>query len=244
MKEKIRKFLYQHGYKNSIIQKTWILLSFPYKRYRDKIKIKNIQKKGNELLNEIINISKKCGITIWPEYGTLLGAYREKSFISYDIDIDLGILKSDFTPEFKKALSEKGFIIIRYFYIVNIKTGIKEIRELTYSYKGINFDLFLSDVEGSKRAVYVFPSKINDLDNKFNIRKYTVEYSTELETITINNNNFTYPGNVKKYLKTIYGDNFMTPIKNWQAPQYNPNMIMLKNTEVYGEMHLNKINSI
>lgn len=244
MKNKIRNFLYQHGYKNSLLQKIWILLSLPYKRYKEKIKIRNIQKKGDELLNEILNISKECGVIIWPEYGTLLGAYREKSFISHDIDIDLGILISDFTPELKKTLTKKGFSIVRYFNIVNFKTGKTEIRELTYNYKGINFDLFLSDIENNKRFVYVFPSKIDDLDNKFNIRKYTVEYCTELEQITINKNKFTYPGNVKNYLKAIYGDNFMTPIKNWQPLQNNPAMVMLNNTEAYGEMYLNKTNSI
>lgn len=36
----------------------------------------------------------------------------------------------------------------------------------------------------------------------------------------------------------------MTPIKNWQPLQNNPAMVMLNNTEAYGEMYLNKTNSI
>ena len=81
MKNKIRSFLYQHGYKNSLLQKIWILLTLPYKKYKENINIRNVQRKGDDLLNKIISISKECGIIIWPEYGTLLGAYREKSFI-------------------------------------------------------------------------------------------------------------------------------------------------------------------
>lgn len=244
MKKKIRSFLYQHGYKDSLLQKIWILLTLPYKKYKENINIRNVQRKGDDLLNKIISISKECGVIIWPEYGTLLGAYREKSFISYDIDIDLGMLFSDFTSKFKNALAENGFKVVRSFYVVNQKTGMKEIRELTYNYNGLNFDLFLSDLVEEKRFIYVFPTRVNDIENKFNIKKYTVEFSTNFETVTINNNKFAYPGRIKEYLKSIYGDNFMTPIKNWQPPKDNPNMIMLKSTEVYGEMHLNNTTSV
>jgi len=51
-----------------------------------------LAKEGLEKLMYILN---KAKIAVWLDCGTLLGAIREKNFIEYDFDIDLGIKIDD-----------------------------------------------------------------------------------------------------------------------------------------------------
>jgi phosphorylcholine metabolism protein LicD len=53
--------------------------------------VKNLK----SILEYADNLFKENGIKYWLDYGTLLGAVRERSLIEYDTDIDVGILYED-----------------------------------------------------------------------------------------------------------------------------------------------------
>jgi len=60
--------------------------------YLDLIKI---QEKGVKLMYQVKNILDTNNIPFWIEYGTALGAIREKRFIPWDSEIDIGLLEEN-----------------------------------------------------------------------------------------------------------------------------------------------------
>lgn len=234
MKTLLRNFLYKYGYSNSILQKVWIQVCKPFEHRKKERRINSILNTGNELLLLIKEITQQTGILIWPEFGTLLGAFREKSFISFDPDIDLGIMAKDYTPELINIFRDKGCSIHRRMYMINNKLKEKRLIEVTLKYKGILFDLFISDdAPSDKRKVYVSYKIFDEILRKFKVKYYLVDYTDQLQKIYINNIELYYPGNPYIYLKSIYGDSFMTPVKNWIPPKSNPIMTFLNQDETY-----------
>lgn len=102
---------------------------------------------GLEALDKIYKIFKTNNVNIWFEYGTLLGAYREKGFIPYDYDIDLGMYSEDYTPELERELFDAGFSIKRMFYKVeNLHPSTKCLTEISLDYKGLQIDVFMATI--------------------------------------------------------------------------------------------------
>lgn len=236
MKQIIRYFLYKNGYNNSILQKVWITLMSPYVNYKNRQKSKRIRIIGEDLLLILKRISEQVGIDIWPEFGTLLGAYRDKSFISYDPDIDMGLFSDSFTDELMTALLKYGIKRKRSLYLIDSNSNEKRLIEMSLTYKGLIFDVFLSDkVNENSRRVYVSYEKINELDNKYKVKFYTVEYSGGPVVVQINDIKLHYPGDASVYLRSIYGDSFMTPIKDWRPPKRNHILTYLDETKIYAE---------
>lgn len=73
---------------------------FFYEEVRDGFYIPSIMKRawgaGLTILSEIDRICRKYEIPYYAGYGTLLGAVRSASFIAWDDDIDLMMLRSDY----------------------------------------------------------------------------------------------------------------------------------------------------
>ena len=235
-KDKIRTFIYNHGYKGSIFQKIWVLATRPKAAMEYRKKASMVNSLGDGLLRKIGEISGSCHVCIWPEFGTLLGGYRDKSFISFDPDIDLGILRDDLSDGFFRQLEQSGMKRKRSFHLVDVRTGKRRLVELTLNYNGLDFDLFISDRVGeSLRRVYVSYEKIDELDNRFKVKYYTVGYSSRTEDVDINGQILPYPGDAAQYLKSVYGNDFMTPIKGWRPPQSNPIMTFMDPADHYCE---------
>jgi len=58
------------------------------------------------------SLFRENGIRYWLDYGTLLGAVREKDLIDYDTDVDLGMLYSDLGKllDLKERIERDGFV--------------------------------------------------------------------------------------------------------------------------------------
>ncbi len=62
--------------------------------------------------SQIVEIFKEINIDYWIEYGTMLGAVREKGFIPWDSEFDIGIWNNDYITnkdKLLKKISELGF---------------------------------------------------------------------------------------------------------------------------------------
>lgn len=54
-----------------------------------------------------------AGVTAWLTDGTLLGAIRERAFITHDKDMDLGAMITEYSPAALTALIAAGFEVVK-----------------------------------------------------------------------------------------------------------------------------------
>lgn len=59
-----------------------------------------------DMLVELLKVCKKYNLRIWAEGGTLIGAIRHKGFIPWDDDIDMIMLRDDYTKLVEVAAKE------------------------------------------------------------------------------------------------------------------------------------------
>ena len=213
--------------------------------------VKNMRKNHKEKLEEGRRVlfkehAKDCLETIkenldknnlhfWLDYGTLLGAMREKDFIAHDLDIDLGMFYENQVEEVEKAFKEANIKKVREF------TLDGKVVEQTYSYKGLYFDIFYYFKDENLMWTYGFTFKNNklnkvsykdkDVSTGFEGMKYFVK-KRGLETIMIKGKEYTVPENPDGYLRENYGPNYMTPIKEWDYVEAPTNQEKLKGGDI------------
>lgn len=225
------------GYEGSVLQKR----RQSYKEQKlCKEKGTALRKVGIELLNQLFDAAKKSDIGLWLEFGTLLGAFREHSFIAHDYDIDTGMWASDYTLDFENTLLAKGFNKKRVFYQIDVATQKKTMTEVTLSYKGFDVDIFLSfPTQDKKRLVYVYGMESDEMAKCgfYNVREYNLPYIEELQELSINGYVFHGPKNSETTLKCIYGSTFMVPDPMWKTPDSKLNVKLLLFEDFRGQMY-------
>ena len=226
------------GKKGSFLQKRWS--NFCKKRILHR-KIKAIRNNGLDLLNSFQCVCNNKGVKGWPEFGTLLGAYREKSFIPYDYDIDIGMFSDDYNLDFEKDLLLAGFVKKREYFLIAKEHNQSTLTEVCYEYKGIIVDLFLSIRDNNIRKTYVYTDEIENYTDKIKKRKvkyFSFDMAESFDVVTINGISFSGPGNTCKLLKQIYGDDFMQPQSNWIPDPQKQKVTYLDSELYYGECHI------
>ncbi len=187
-------------------------------RIIEKKEAAKVKKHGVEVLALVDRILTEHGSKAFLSFGLLLGAYRDKGFIPYDYDLDLGILASERPDDIVEIMCRNGFKVVRQSYF-------KEDNRITidqFSYNGVPVDFyyfFENDNEG-KFTVYV-PDRHEYKDWK--TANSTDGFPTKM--ILLNKSGFSrhdflganlyMPDEAESWLKDNYGDDFMTPIKNW-----------------------------
>lgn len=172
---------------------------------------------GEKILITLNEICSSCGKSIWLEFGTLLGAYREHNFISHDYDMDLGMYFDEYDDDFEACLINNGFKKVHHF--IQCRLGNRFLTEVTWEYEGFHVDIFLCLREEGKRHIFCYGKKDEDTfsQNKWEVLDYTLPEAYPLEVVYINNVICKAPAHVIECLEKFYGDGFMTPDKGSSA---------------------------
>ena len=167
---------------------------------------------------EVLLHAKECfdkaGLFFWIDFGTLLGAYREKDFIKHDMDIDISMFSKDIEVA-KTAMLQGGFKLIRTFEVLDDPTGVEQ----TYIYKGVSLDIYFYIEDGDLMYCRTFFWQPED-DYRFggavevSIRKWFCP-NTGFSTMLFKGQEFNVPKDIVKYLTMNYGTNFMKPDKKF-----------------------------
>lgn len=170
---------------------------------------------GLEILDLFHRISFEQNKAIWLEFGSLLGAYRDHSFIKYDYDMDLGMYQDQYDLDFENSLIMNGFKKKHFFY--QYREGARFLTEVTWEYNGFQIDIFLCTSDGGKRHIFCYDKQDDEAfaENKWMFREYTIPEACPLVKLDLAGMECNAPADPKKCLETYYGDSFMTPIADW-----------------------------
>ena len=177
-----------------------------------------VRKHGVEVLVLVDKILSEYGIRPFLAFGTLLGAYRDKGFIPYDFDLDLGILASERRDDIVEIMCRNGFRVVRQSYF-------KDEDKVTvdqFKYKGVPVDFYYFYEDDHEGKFSVYPPIRHEYKD-WRTANATDGFPTTM--ILLEKTGFTrgdflgakpyMPDAVESWLSDRYGSDFMTPIKNW-----------------------------
>lgn len=150
------------------------------------------------ILTTIYKVFNLYNIDFFLVFGTLLGAYRDKDFISHDTDIDLGILYKDLNnlinsvPDIEK-------------YGIKLKRNSPEL--LSFVYESDYIDIYVFNKDDSDPKYYrcsVYNIESFQIDNGFTKIEFLGQY-------------FNTVNDIEKYLIRHYGNDWNEPIMNKHA---------------------------
>lgn len=198
----------------------WILCN-PWSYFKLKSKLYGIYKqkrfvaKSEEVFRQLSLAidSYPKPLRIWLEFGTLLGAYRDKKVISYDPDVDLGIDEEDFSLDVLDHFEKFGF---KRKIMIKINSDDKSLDGFDAYYKLmykdiVTIDFFLYKTINGKKECFTF-----DYEGKnFEILRTSKIILNNFSLIKMSflGQEFLVPDNVEEHLIEIYGEDFMTPKK-------------------------------
>lgn len=193
---------------------------------KEKENEEELKKHGLELMGDVEKALKNYGIVYFVDFGTLLGIIREHNFISWDLDIDYGIMiSSDFDWNlFEAHMNESGFLKIRQFKYA------EKIREQTYKKGTVSIDFLAHNNDKKNSYVFGFFRKegfIYHSSNEFHVRVGKFAKIVQTKKVIFLGIEVTVPENAEEYLESIYSANWRIPDPDW-SEETNPNRTVLE----------------
>ena len=166
-------------------------------------------------LKEISGILTSNNVRNFLVYGTCLGAVREGNIIEHDNDTDLGIIASDWKFDLLRQFYDKGYsvdFIFGMFYfgceIALMKNGVKTDLMFFYENKKEGYYWNCLWQNGcrngeSDKIKHIYPEVMFD----------------NFWTVILAGYRFNIPAQTEDYLILVYGENWRTPVKefNWKT---------------------------
>ena len=181
---------------------------------------KLLQQNGKAALEAYYRVGKKTGSHFDAMFGTLLGIYRNHSFIPFDDDIDMVCDIKCLNRGLLDALKNEGFSIDR-IYVASDRTGV----QLPMKYMGVTCDIYFmyDDSKGATRHIFL-PMAIEGKDwlyskrlNIFSIKDIVIPYTDERIKVPFQDDSIEIVADADSILRSLYGDDYMTPKKNAHA---------------------------
>lgn len=181
-----------------------------------KQQVRKMRKNGLEMLSMADKAFNSMGVKAFLSFGTLLGAYRDKGFIAYDPDVDLGVLDANLPENMIEAMAKYGFHLHKQNFIQT--TG--KVIEDTYIYKGIHLDVFHYFEENND-----FYTLVAQLHETKDWKEANASDGFPCEKVSVVKTDFHrqpflgievyMPIKTHEWLVDMYSETYMTPIKNW-----------------------------
>ena len=199
----------------------WIkVLLHPYRkiynnRYNKKI-CSDFHLKAVTTFSHFCQALDEANVKFWLTFGTLLGAIREKGFISHDFDIDVAVFSDENLTKAHDCLLKNGFKLSREICIYTNNASAVGY-EKTYTKDSVSIDIFIFYKE-NEQHVYTYDfldgTNIGNLMIYKTVRKISLPFDglTEYKFL---NNKVHIPSKHSKYLEAHYGADFMVPNPNW-----------------------------
>lgn len=175
---------------------------------RINVHINKRQKILLELYNILIESSQLSKTKPFLLYGTLLGYIRNKDFICYDFDIDIGILTEEFDILSKDIIS---LVNSKY---KNYKVRNKNIfgyRHLEIIHKETLLNLDLSEFIINNNKIYRNVPQIYSIFYDCPIYKQPIDVYLPLKEIMFKNHKIYIPNQSEKILQCTYGSDYLIP---------------------------------
>lgn len=186
---------------------------------------------GLETLRLADKAASDSNCELFLTFGTLLGAYRNKNFIPYDCDLDTGMLTTDYSEQFLLNMKKLGLKHIRRYYVK--ETG--RICEDKFDYNGVHIDVYYYylDNQGMLCCDLCLPHESKDWRSANNSDGFPSITRRCPNTAFIRQPflgiNCFMPQQTEVWLKSLYGENFMTPDPKWSMNDHK------KRAQITGE---------
>ena len=176
-------------------------------------------------LEKLMDFLEKNKITAWLDWGTLLGAYREKKFIVYDFDVDLGFSYEDYKKlqdlKVRVAGNKTGIIFGSY----TLNPYMPSV--MCASYLNIKLDLYIWFKKGDKHNLAM---NYNVDKAKYFVNQVPFHYHNKLDKMFFLGREYYVPFDIENYIHLLYGDTWKQKIK---TGGHNPELIKyLKKEEI------------
>jgi len=206
--------------RHSILNKTF-LYKHIYRPYRVKQEKAVADRKhtifmqyGAQVLVHFAKSMQQAGLDYWLEFGTLLGAYRDGTFVPNELDLDVGAYLQD-APQVYKVLTQNGFRLVREFHVVGDNN-----MEQTYEYKGVTLDvMYFIQSEGEMWCYGAFFDPWRCELGKPFYHQVTAHHFKPftLGKITFLNTEMSVPANTEEHLIEIFGSGYKVYDPNFKG---------------------------
>ena len=139
-----------------------------------------------EIAQKVIDVCKRHNLKIWFDSGSMLGAVRDKGFIPWDDDIDMGMLREDYEQLcslaevefiypyfFQTCYNDKGFFACHAKVRKSDTAGILTCETFNRYNQGIFVDIFVFDDVPDAETVWKLEKEIDPY------RQLMIDYGAE-----------------------------------------------------------------
>lgn len=197
-----------------------------FSNYRNKLFLEN----GERVLQEFSDTLNSINVNYSIFAGTLLGAVREKNFLSHDMDIDTCIFYKDYSNKIESSLQAAGFKLVRQYWVDNGLSG----GEQTYQKDGVDIDVFYIyvDKDGTTyQCDFMHPDGTSNSYHAMetlgyvSVRRLNFPVKYSFVKLTLGRIEVQAIENYSEWLCHRYGNDYMTPNPKFRDKGDNPEII-------------------